>query len=361
MDSQFDGLEEQLKAERNKVDVSNINFSTREIVRMYMDGELIIAPSYQRKYRWPKNVASKFIESIFLGLPIPPIFVATNDNFTWEVVDGLQRISTLILYMTDDADVRDEISPSSEPLKLESLENLSQLNETIYADLPRPLQLYLARQPLQVVSLTDKSNKSVRFDLFERLNTGSISLSAQEVRTAVYRGEFLLFIEELAGNEHLNRLLKLQEANKNDGTTAEQVLKFFAYKNDSNSFTGAVTNFLNEFIAKVENGRIPFDYESEKAVFSNAMRYLYKLTEGPFLRDRTYVTPLVQFEAAAVGAGQLIQDGKHLGQPPADWLNDREFVASSTRGSNTRSMLNRRITRAKQLFSGDVCNELHDS
>jgi hypothetical protein len=357
MSSQFDGLEEQLKAERNKVDVSAINFSTREIVRMYIDGELVIAPSYQRKYRWPKNIASKFIESIFLGLPIPPIFVATNDNFTWEVVDGLQRISTLILYMTDNAQARDKISSSSAPLRLTRLENLSQLNDTVYTDLPRPLQLYLARQPLQVVSLTDKSNKSVRFDLFERLNTGSISLSAQEVRTAVYRGDFLSFIEELAENHDLNRLVKLQEANKNDGTITEQVLKYFAYKNDSSSFKGAVTNFLNEFIVKVENDPSSFDYENERTIFVKTMNYLSRFTDGPFLREGTYVTPLVQFEAAAVGIGQLIQEGKEPSQPPADWLNDRELVTSSTGGSNTRSMLNRRVTRAKDLFSGSVNGE----
>ena len=68
MDDQFRGLEQQLGDARKKVDVSNVSFSVREIVRMYSDGELIIAPSYQRKYRWSTSVASRFIESLFLGL-----------------------------------------------------------------------------------------------------------------------------------------------------------------------------------------------------------------------------------------------------------------------------------------------------
>lgn len=350
----FKELEGQLKDKRAKVDVDRINFSVREIVRMYADNELIIAPSYQRKYRWPKNVASRFIESIFLGLPIPPIFVATNDNFSWEVVDGLQRISTLILYMADDENVRNSVS-SPHALKLQDLEILTELNGMGYNDLPQPLKLYLARQALQVIALTDKSDKSVRFDLFERLNTGSISLSPQEVRTAVYGGRFLSFIEELSTDRHFASLLKLQAKNKNDGTKTEQVLKFFAYKNDSASFNGAVTKFLNSYAEAMEKDNSRFDYINEERIFRATMEYLANLMGGdPFLRSGTKVTPLVQFEAAAVGAGILIQNGIELKTPKIDWLNDEALVKASTGRSNTRAMLDRRINRAMQIFSGQV-------
>ena len=349
---QFEGLELQLKEHRSKVDVTNLDFSVREIVRMYIDDELIISPSYQRKYRWPTTVASKFIESLFLGLPIPPIFVATNDNFTWEVVDGLQRISTLILYLADDPEVREAVS-SPDRLRLTGLENLTQLNEKTYEELPQPLKLFLARQPLQVVQLTDKSHKSVRFDLFERLNTGSISLSAQEVRTAVYGGKFLSFIEDLSENEHLNSLLKLQEVNKNDGTKTEQVLKYFAYKNSSDTFKGAVNKFLNSYVESLDAEESQFDYDREKATFEQAMEFLSDAMNGqPFLRARTSVTPLVQFEAVAVGIGQLIESDVTPVIPSIDWINDPDLVSASTRGSNTRSMLSRRLQRAKDLFSG---------
>ena len=110
--------------------------------------------------------------------------MATNEDFTWEVVDGLQRISTLILFLSDSAEIRSRISGENDaPLKLTGLDELTQLNGATYASLPRPIQLYLARQPLQVISLTDKSDKDVRFDLFSRLNTGAILLTAQEVHT----------------------------------------------------------------------------------------------------------------------------------------------------------------------------------
>lgn len=119
--AKFEGLEDQLGKERQKVDVASVNFSVREIVRMYEAEELSIAPSYQRKYRWPKTVASTFVESVFLGLPIPPIFVATNADFQWEVVDGLQRISTLIHFLGEDDESVKRIGRSGS-LTLEGLE-----------------------------------------------------------------------------------------------------------------------------------------------------------------------------------------------------------------------------------------------
>jgi len=345
----FEGLDEQLALERKKVDVASVNFSVREIVRMYEDDELSIAPSYQRKYRWPKSVASTFVESVFLGLPIPPIFVATNADFQWEVVDGLQRISTLIHFLGEDEDSVERIGRSGS-LVLEGLEKLTQLNGVGYSELPHSIQRYFARQPLQVISLTDKSDRLVRFDLFERLNTGAISLTPQEVRSAVYRGTFLDFIEDLSRNHHLQILLKLQESNQNDGTAGEQVLKFFAYKNSQSSFNGAVTAFLNKY---AETASTQFDYATERTVFESTVQFLADALSGPFLRRNTSVTPLVQFEACAVGVAKLIQSGITPVVPSGDWLNDNELVNASTGGTNTRSMLTRRIGRAKVLFSGE--------
>ncbi|MGV8883603.1 MAG: DUF262 domain-containing protein [Rhodoglobus sp.] len=343
-------LEDQLAVERRKVDVGAVSFSVRELVRMFEEGELSIAPSYQRKYRWPKDVASTFIESLFLGLPIPPIFVATNDNFQWEVVDGLQRISTLIMFMSQSEEHLKQIGRDG-PLKLEGLTKLSQLNGVALDEMPLSIQRYFGRQPMQLVSLTDKSDKSVRFDLFERLNSGAISLTPQEVRSAVFRGPFIDFVEDLSTNSDFSSLLKLQEANKHDGTAAEQVIKFFAYKNARGSFSGGVSQFVNSF---TEEATKSFDYSREREIFERTFSSLSGfLNEGPFLRKNTHVTPLVQFEACSVALGELIGEGRSPEMPDNDWLNDSELVKASTGGTNTRSMLKRRVDRARALFTGD--------
>jgi hypothetical protein len=344
----FSNLEDQLQDERKKVDVASHDFSVRELVRMLEEGELSISPEYQRKYRWQEDVASTLIESIFLGLPVPPIFVATNAGFQWEVVDGLQRLSTLLFFVANRPEHLALINRTA-PLKLQKLQKLSQLNDVGYADLPVTLQRYFGRQPLQVISLTDKSNQSVRFDLFERLNAGAISLSPQEVRACIYGGPFNDFLEELAREPNFQGLIKLQELKQNDGTAAEEVLKFFAYKNNRDAFDGRVKNFLNEFsAASVES----FDYERERELFLQTFEFLFSVTNGPFLRNTTSVTPLVQLEACAVAIGELISEGLTPIVPPAGWIEDAELVDSSTGGSNTRAKLNRRMKRAREIFGG---------
>lgn len=342
-------LEDQLQVEREKVDVSAVSFSVREIVRMFEEHELSIAPSYQRKYRWPEAVASTFIESVFLGLPIPPIFVATNDDFELEVVDGLQRISTLLMFMAQRPEHLAVIHRAS-ALRLQGLEVLDQLNGNLYSEMPQSLQRYFARQPLQVIALTDKSDKEVRFQLFERLNSGAISLSPQEVRAAVYRGQFSDFLERMAANADFSGLLKLQETNKHDGTAAEQVLKYFAYKNHRENFNGAVTKFLNEYAAAASQS---FNYATEEELFVRTFAFLAGAVGGPFVRQNTPVTPLVQFEACGVAVGELLASGHEPQVPPVGWLEDSELVASSTGGSNTRSMLKRRVERAAAIFQGE--------
>lgn len=344
----FEGLEEQLGKERQKVDVASHDFSIRELVRMLEEEELSISPEYQRKYRWHAAVASTLIESVFLGLPIPPIFVATNAEFQWEVVDGLQRLSTLLLYTATNEDQLKLVN-REKPLALEGLQKLTQLNGTVYSDLPLQLRRYFSRQPLQVISLTDKSNRSVRFDLFERLNAGAISLSPQEVRACIYGGKFNEFLEKKSVELNFTNLLKLQELKRNDGTAAEQVLKFFAYRNYRASFDGKVKTFLNNY---AEKASIQFDYDAEGKLFDKTFEFLYEQIGGPFVRSTTPVTPLVEFEACAVAISEIIQEGAIPVTPPAGWIEDPELVDASTGGTNTKAMLKRRIDRAKALFSG---------
>ncbi|MCX4973190.1 DUF262 domain-containing protein [Streptomyces sp. NBC_00620] len=347
----LENLEEQLRGERGKVDVAVHNFSVRELVRMIVDEELNASPNYQRKFRWEESDEALFVESVFLGLPIPPIFVATNVGFQWEVVDGLQRLSTLAHFLAKDENEAKFIG-RKRPLFLDGLEKLTELNGQTFSDLPKNLQVYFGRQPLQVISLTDKSDRQVRFDVFERLNRGGIRLTAQEVRACVYMGTFNDFIEELAEDPRLKKLVKLQRSHENDGTRAEQVLKFFAYKNSRDEFDGKVERFLNSYMGATDEG---FDYKTERAIFDQALDTLYEVCDQrPFLRKQTKVTPLVQFEACLVAAGDLAAEGTPVGDVNAGWLEDQELRISSGAGSNTKAMLRRRLKRAKDLLSGNA-------
>jgi hypothetical protein len=338
-------LQEQLDEQRQRVDVDHFDIPVRELVRMVSEGELRTAPAYQRQFRWDTIRESELVESVLLGLPVPPIFVATDKDGTWELVDGLQRVSTLVHFVFSHGAADQVAKP--DPLALEGLTKLSTFEGLRYAELPTPMQLAFNKRPLRVTALSDKSQLDVRFDLFERLNRGGILLTAQEVRACIFRGSFNELLSELADNDTFRTLLKLQRGSQSDGTREEQVLKFFAYLENAGDFDGRVSHFLNEYM---DRHRLTVDVEKRRELFSTSVDALSKIFDGkPVLRKGYGNTPLAMFEALMVGAGGLLQEGKQLTLKPID-VNDAVLTANTTKGTNTKSALQRRIARARELL-----------
>ena len=331
----------------SKVDVDNFDVTVRELVRMVEEGEIDRAPEYQRKFRWDEVRESKLIESVLLGLPVPTIFMATNKDGTWELVDGLQRISSLVHFMGEPEKLKSTIDKAS-PLVLTGLEKLSKFNGKLFDELPEPIRLHLSKRALRVTSLSDKSDLDVRFDTFERLNTGGIALSPQEIRACVFQGALSDFLERAASDSRLQKQIKLQEGHKDDGTLEEFVLKMFAYADESENFDGGVTKFLNNYAREHQSADKVAAMSSE---FDATIRKFSKVCPGPILKKNYGVTPLNLAEAALAGALLLHRD-KTKFQPEPNWLADKKLLKFSTGGTNTKKMLQGRISRAKDLLSG---------
>jgi hypothetical protein len=345
-----ESLLRQLEAQRRTVDVEHFDITTRELVRMIEERELQTAPDYQRKFRWREPDESRLIESVFLGLPVPSVFVATNANSTWEVVDGLQRLSTLVHYLADSRALLSAIN-KAEPLRIEGLERLTRLNGKTFKELPTPLRLAFGKRAIRVTALSDKSDYKVRFDMFERLNRGGLKLTEQEVRAVIYRGDFNALLSELAALPTFQALVKLQPKRDDDGTREELVLKFFAYLNHREAFDGLVKDFLNDYM---EGASAEFDIAEGRKLFKVVAKKVLALCGGgPFLRPNYGNTPLNQLEAVLVAAGELAQrDELEEAAPVEGWLSDAVIMKYSTKGTNTVNSLKRRIARATELLQG---------
>lgn len=342
-------LQTQLDKQRRTVDVDRFDITVRELHRMGVTGELHRAPAYQRKFRWDDERESALIESILLGLPVPSVFVATNPDGKWELVDGLQRISTLLHFVTPTGPTLKSLD-RTEPLRLTKLRKLTRFNDLLFDDLPAPIQLHFFKRPLPVTALSDKSDFVVRFDMFERLNRGGVALTPQEVRACIFGGKFNDLIEQLSREPAFASLVKLRRAQKDDGTKAELVLKFFAYLYDREQFEGAVTQFLNDYMKNEPSAQ---QVAEGSALFRRVTSALAEGLDGPVLRTGTYVTPLNQLEAILVGGAEVLRSGRELSVPSTrTWLDDPVLVAASTKGTNTPSMLRSRIDRAAKLLSG---------
>jgi hypothetical protein len=343
-------LEDDLRKHRRTVDTEYFDLSLREIIRMVEEEEIRIAPEYQRQFRWNEDTQSALIESFLLGLPIPSIFVATNLDATWEVVDGLQRICTVLRFMGIDAPESEKLTFSRNPLKLSGLRTLTSFEGITYRELPRPIRLTFDKRYIRVQVLSDKSDSDVRFELFRRLNAGAIALTGQEIRACIYQGPFNDLITDLAWSADYKTILKLKGNDRDNGTAEEVVLKFFAYLEDRENFDGRVTEFLNKYM---QTHVRETDLTRYRTLFEGTVKFLVEVLDGkPLLRSGTAVTPINQLEAVMVGIGTVLEAGLQPVKPSGDWLNDPELVRFSTKGTNTRTMLNGRIERAEELFAG---------
>lgn len=340
-------MQKQLDEARRKVDVDVYTITVRELLAMVERKELHRAPEYQRKFRWNDEAESRLIESLLLGLPVPNIFVATNDDGSWEVVDGLQRVSTLIHFAP--ADSRDLIEiDRTGPLQLSGLRKLSEFNGLTFDRLPSSVQLNFTKRGIGVTALSDKSDPATRYDTFERLNRGALALSPQEIRACIYEGPFNTVIRELASWGPFKNLVKLQKADENNATREELVLKFFAYLNDREGFTGSVDTFLTNYMERNSND---FDANEGRSQFHAVITQLVDIGPVPFLRTRTSVTPKNQLEAVMVAAAEVLQESDHLCPQQVGWLDDPVLVAASTGATNTRKKLRERVFRAREMLT----------
>lgn len=339
----------QFDKQRRKVDVDNLDVTVRELVRMVNSDEIDRAAEYQRKFRWGEDRESKLIESIILGLPVPTIFVATNKDGTWELVDGLQRVSSLVHFVTESPHPAGyKTVGKSAPLVLSDLEQLTTFNGLTYSDLPETIRLQFLKRSLRVTAISDKSDRQVRFDTFQRLNTGGIVLSPQEIRACVYRGPLIDFLEKASSDPVLASLVKLQSGKKEDGTLEEFVLKVFAYKDFRENFDGAVTQFLNDYCSQNVS---TFDVSKNSALLKKTAVALSKVLDGPILKKGYGVTPLNLAEGIFVGAAELVEAKKSF-KPAQNWLADADLLKYTTKGTNTRNYLEGRINRSKELLAG---------
>lgn len=337
----------QLDKERRNVSFDNYDLAVRQLLDMLSSKDINVAPEYQRKFVWEEARQSEFIESVFLGIPIPNLFMATNKDATWEVVDGVQRLSTLINFAGTDS-LREGILRSDVPLTLTGLEKLTAFNEKKLSDLPKSVQLAFQNRPLRVTVLNDKSDMNVRFDLFERLNSGGVKLQPQEIRNCVYRGPFNLELKRLAQQEHFRTVVKVSSDDETNGTYEELVLRFFAFLQNYRDFEHSVLDFLNSYMAAA-NQQMPSP--AILAIFGHTFDFLATELPDGIIRAKR-ITPFNLFEAIAVGTALVVQSsGNPRSGVLAGLLNDEELRQLTSGGTNRKKMVIGRIEFVRDRLS----------
>jgi len=169
-----------------------LNPDVSTFYQQWKDGDLIVNPEFQRKFVWDIKKASQLIESILLRIPIPSIYVSESETERFEVIDGQQRLSS-IFYFLDGKFPQIDIKTKEKKIidfKLTGLTSLKDLNHETYSGLEKIDQKKIRNYPLNIVVIEKKSKPDIKFEMFGRINRGSMPLNDQEIRNCVYRGKF---------------------------------------------------------------------------------------------------------------------------------------------------------------------------
>lgn len=339
-------IEQQLIEKQRTIDYDTKEFTVELLVKKFEEGDFFI-PSYQRAFVWHTERQSKFIESVLLGLPIPFLFGADTEAGRIEVVDGAQRLCTLSAFMADN-------------LALHDLEILTELDGCVYADVPAAQQRKFKNRTLRMIVLSDRTTPESKFDVFERINTGSESLRSSEVRKGAYSGPFYDFIEECAWKSDFVALCPVGENAAKRGERQELVLRYFAYFERYLEFSHDVTKFLDKYMSektkiyRANAAEAQRDKAEKLARFNAMLEFVRKYFKHGFAKGvNATTTPRVRFEAISVGVSLALEKNAKLTPHDMSWLQSDAFdTHTTTHASNSGPRLRGRIEYVRDQLLG---------
>lgn len=246
-------------------------------------GKLIVQPDFQRQFVWDAAKASRLIESALLGIPIPVMYISQEADNKEYVIDGQQRLTSFFSFI-------DGKFPDGTDFKLTGLKVFTELNGKKYESLSDGLQDGIRYFKVRTITFRKDSDPDLRFEIFERLNTGSVSLNDQELRNCIYRGSFNSLLTELSQEPDFTYLMGLKKPDKRM-KDIELVLRFSAFYHKTYlNYKPPMKNFLNaeaetyRDISKKDALQLKTDFNNACRIIrsmlgKNAFKRFYKGTE----------------------------------------------------------------------------------
>jgi len=266
-------LSGQIDDKRKEIRADGYQMSIGEICNMYRDADLDIHPAYQRFFRWDDTQKTRWIESILLGIPTPSIFVAQRKDGIWDVVDGLQRLSTIFEFIGILKKPNGDHYP---PLVLQGTRDLPLLDGVSFDTGDNPMdedtQRFLKREKLDIKIIKRESDDQAKYELFQRLNTGGSSLSPQEVRNClIVANDTSLFdwLNHLAEHEAFTETVPLPVRLDSERFDIELALRFILFRSiDPEQFKGlhSLSDFITDRMLTYFLGS-NFDRDTEEEIF----------------------------------------------------------------------------------------------
>ncbi len=337
-----------------------IDVSFGELSRLYVDGEINIAPEYQRFFRWSQEQRSKFIESIYLNIPIPTIFLAENKDQKWEVIDGVQRLSTVFAFLG----VLKEKKENN--LKLKNLAVIKMLNDKTLKDIPEDMQRTFKRSTIRIEIIKTSNADYMKYELFKRLNTTGEPLSLQEIRNCILsqtNNDLNKKIITMAQDELFINFFRVTNAKKKKKELESLILGCIAFsliKDSSKVYDVSIEDLVTEFIVQMPNHNNEFNEYNDK-VLSQIKCVIKLLTEirdtdekNKKIKSKFFVysvmygvsTLHIEFDKITKDTEKSIKDKIEKLLNSKDYFSNNSFVFSLKRNGN-------KFKIAQQVFSNE--------
>jgi hypothetical protein len=329
-----------IPAEKRKLITETYDF-TVSTINDYINNEHIVIPNFQRGYVWNRTQASRLIESLIIQCPIPVIYLSQNSDEKLSVIDGNQRLTSISLFLNDG-------------FPLTGLSTYPELDGLTFSELDPRFQRHIINRTIRCIAILKETHPQIKFDVFERLNTGSVRLNPQELRHGIFNGTLMTKVEELAKTSLFKKLTSTVNDNRMKGD--ELVLRFFTLLERLDVYEKPMSVFLNKYaeekrfmaedkVNELSNSFISnlnkchflygdfafktFD-ENRKRLKANTALY-----EAQMLSMNTVNPTLQQIEA--VDKGIVIDKLEAL-------LNNADFYNTITKATTDKNVVNKRIT-----------------
>ncbi|WP_406440583.1 DUF262 domain-containing protein [Streptomyces sp. NBC_00631] len=318
------GLRERWVQKKSNLYSHALDFSLSSLVSLVQGHELDLDPEYARRYRWDVTRKSRLIESFLLEVPIPPIFLAENTDGRYSIIDGKQRVSSIIDFV-------------SNGFPLTDLEVLPEANGLTFGELdPTMARSLLSRSTLRAVIIAQPSDPDMKYAVFARLNTGGVHLTAQEMRNALHPGPFNRMLVTLSAGPAFQSALQISSASQREMRDVELVLRYFALRDfggDRTPLTAeALTRALmrGNLLSEVEIQADRDEFLSSLSKCSTAFGLLAFRQWDPRRGEATSrtITSLYDAEMAAVRSFRedvLARRSVQIQEGLKDLLSHREF------------------------------------
>ena len=343
---QVESAETQIVKQARKIEFYLTEY-TIEILALKMSNGDFYVPAYQREYTWEPERKSRFIESVLMGLPIPFVFFWESPaTGKLEIVDGSQRLRTIEEFILGD-------------LVLGDLNELSLLSGFGFKDLLESRQRKLKNRSIRGVVLNEHTDEQSRFDLFERINTGSKIANKAEVRRGALGGDFLDLVISLSKDPLFVELTPVTAKKEREREKEELITRFFAYGDGLDDYKDQVAAFLYDYTKKMNRyfSENPDAIEKYRQRFNSTMEFISRTFPLGFRKTPNGKTsPRARFEAIAVGSYLAIKEYPSIAIQSIkieDWIDEKGFrEVTGADGANAISRLRARTEFVRDHLLG---------